>query len=172
MLIDFAILAFTETKGFSQDVEHPMKDVFQPAILNEILSRIETLTPTTQRLWGKMDVAQMMAHCSEVLKVAVGDEKPPRAFIGKIIGGFMKPILRNEKPFAKNSPTDPIFKIIKVKNFTNEKAVLIGLLKRFAVGGETNVTTHPHPFFGKLTPAEWSSATYKHLNHHLQQFGC
>ena len=149
-----------------------MKDVFQPEILNEILSRIETLTPNTQRLWGKMDVAQMMAHCSEVLKVAVGDEKPPRTFIGKIIGGFVKPILTNEKPFGKNSPTDATFKIADPKNFASEKEVLVGLLKRFAMGGKSSVTTHPHPFFGQLTPTEWSSATYKHLNHHLQQFGC
>ncbi|MFD1127776.1 DUF1569 domain-containing protein [Paenibacillus provencensis] len=31
--------------------------------------------------------------------------------------------------------------------------------------------TNPHPFFGKLTSEEWSIGLYKHLDHHLKEFG-
>jgi Protein of unknown function (DUF1569) len=42
---------------------------------------------------------------------------------------------------------------------------------RFAKGGAEGCTKHPHNFFGKLTPLEWATGMYKHLDHHLRQFG-
>jgi hypothetical protein len=49
-----------------------MKNLFQPEAVDEVISRVDTLQPATQRLWGKMDVAQMMAHCSAALDMAAG----------------------------------------------------------------------------------------------------
>jgi len=48
---------------------------------------------------------------------------------------------------------------------------LCALIDRFAVGGPQCCTKHPHTFFGQMTPEEWATLMYKHLDHHLRQFG-
>jgi hypothetical protein len=50
------------------------------------------------------------------------------------------------------------------------RARLLAVFDRFVAGGEAGCTTHPHAFFGPLTPAEWSKMMHKHLDHHLRQF--
>ncbi|WP_018611768.1 DUF1569 domain-containing protein [Segetibacter koreensis] len=148
-----------------------MKSIFEPATLEDIIRRINTLNPSTPRLWGKMEVAQMMAHCSAALEVATGQKTPPRMFIGRILGPFLKSVFTNEKPLKKNTPTDKSFLVIDRRNFEKEKARLVDLVTRFSTGGEANCTKHPHSFFGKLTPKQWGIGMYKHLDHHLRQFG-
>ena len=83
-----------------------MKNLFEKEAMDEVIGRIDSLRPAAQRQWGKMDVAQMLAHCSGVLDMASGKLNPPRILIGRIIGSFVKPIYTNEKPFSPNSPTD------------------------------------------------------------------
>ena len=68
-------------------------------------------------------------------------------------------------------PTDNSFLVVDQRNFEKEKARLIELVTQFSTGGEAKCTTHPHPFFGKVTPHEWGAGMYKHLDHHLRQFG-
>jgi len=147
-----------------------MKSLYQAEAVHEIIGRIDMLQPTTQRKWGKMEVAQMLAHCSAALEVAVGQKFPPRLFIGKILGSLLKPSYSNEKPFPKNSPTDKSFIVSDKRVFLEEKERLIKLINQFVNGGEIACTTHPHSFFGNLTPQEWSKGMYKHLDHHLRQF--
>jgi hypothetical protein len=118
-----------------------------------------------------MDAPQMLAHCSNVLEVATGRKNPPRLFIGRILGPFFKAIFSNEKQFKKNTPTDKSFIVADQRNFDQEKARLVELIRQFGEGGEAQCTRHPHAFFGPLTPREWGIGMYKHLDHHLRQFG-
>lgn len=148
-----------------------MKNLFQPEVLEEVTQRINKLQPNSKRLWGKMEVAQMLAHCTAALEVGAGEKFPPRMFIGRILGPFVKPMFTNEKPFKKNGPTDKSFLVIDQRNFEKEKSRLLELINKFSSGGPEKVTSHPHSFFGKLTPMQWSTGMYKHLDHHLRQFG-
>jgi hypothetical protein len=148
-----------------------MKNLFQPEVIEEIKERIEHLKPSSERQWGKMEVAQMLAHCSASMEVAVGEKHPPRMFVGRIFGPFVKSVFSNDKPLRKNTPTDKSFLVIDQRNFQKEKSRLLELIDKFASGGAEKVTKHPHSFFGKLTPTEWSTGMYKHLDHHLRQFG-
>jgi len=148
-----------------------MKNLFQPDTVDEVISRIDKLQPTTQHQWGKMDVAQMMAHCSTALDMASGRLVLPRLLIGRILGPFVRPIYTNEKPLSKNSPTDKKLVIADQRDFSREQEQLKLRVRQFHEGGEAKCTTHPHPFFGKLTPQDWSRGMYKHLDHHLRQFG-
>jgi hypothetical protein len=148
-----------------------MKTLFQPIVVQTIKQRIESLRPTSQRQWGKMTVAQMMAHCSAALEAAVGESFPPRMFLGKLLGPLLKANLTNDKPFRKNTPTVKSFVFTDQRDFEAEKTKLLALIDKFVTGGEAGVTKHPHAFFGSLTPDEWSSGMYKHLDHHLRQFG-
>jgi uncharacterized protein DUF1569 len=148
-----------------------MKNLFEREATDELLSRIDKLQPESQRQWGKMDVAQMMAHCSAALDMASGRINPPRMLIGRLIGGMVKPIFTNEKPFSQNNPTDKMLVIADARDFRREQEQLRVKVREFADGGEARCTRHPHPFFGSLTPQEWSRGMYKHLDHHLRQFG-
>jgi len=78
-----------------------MKSLFEKNTLQEIIQRLDKLTPNAERQWGKMDAAQMMAHCSAALEVATGKKITHRIFLGKILGPFLKSMYSDEKPFKK-----------------------------------------------------------------------
>jgi len=147
------------------------QDLFLPSTVQEIVSRIEKLTPVTQPLWGKMSVSQMLAHCQAPLEVALGEKKSKRSIIGFMFGRLAKKKLVGKKPFGRNLPTDRSFLITEVRNFEEEKRKLIAVIERFHAVGPRGLSKDPHPFFGKMTPEEWTMLSYKHLDHHLQQFG-
>jgi hypothetical protein len=148
-----------------------MKNLFERDTVAEVSVRIDKLQPASQRQWGKMDVAQMLAHCSGTMDMASGRVNIPRVLIGRLIGGFMKPIYVNEKPFGKNAPTDKTLVIADSRDFFREQEQLKLKVLQFHEGGEAKCTRYPHPFFGALTPQEWARGSYKHLDHHLRQFG-
>ena len=150
---------------------YAMKNLFQADATDEVLSRIDRLEPASQHLWGKMDVAQMMAHCSATLDMACGQMVVPRMFIGRILGPLARPIFTNEKPFGKNGPTNKQLKIADKRDFAREQGQLKTRVRQFHEGGEAQCTKHPHPFFGPISPLEWATGMYKHLDHHLRQFG-
>ena len=148
-----------------------MKSLFDKESYEEIISRMNTLTPDTQRQWGKMNVAQMLAHCKEAFKVPLSDKKMPRMFMGILLSWMMKSKLYNEEPWKKNLPTAPNFIIKDQRNFDIEKKELAELITKFYAAGHGNVGKFPHPFFGTLTQEQWGKGMYKHLDHHLMQFG-
>jgi hypothetical protein len=148
-----------------------MKNLFERGAVDEVVSRIDQLQPGAQGQWGKMDVAQMMAHCSAALDMASGRINPPRIFLGRLIGALVKPIYTNEKPFSQNNPTDKALVVSDQRIFRREQEQLRSKLRQFHEGGEAECTRHPHPFFGALTPQQWARGMYKHMDHHLRQFG-
>jgi hypothetical protein len=148
-----------------------MKSIYEPSTLQELLDRIDKLHPDTQRLWGKMDVAQMMAHCSSAIEIAIGDRVGKSTLMGTLVGRFAKSIITNEKPFKKNLPTAPDFVVVDSKDFNKEKVRLTVMLKRLSSGGADAMHNRKHHFFGRLTSHEWSNSMYKHMDHHLRQFG-
>lgn len=145
-----------------------IKNLFDPAVKQDIFERINKLTPQTKQQWGKMDVAQMLAHLQMPIGVAEGTHKLSRSLIGRILGPFARKMLYNDKPFQRNLPTDRTFIMKEPKNFEKEKQQLIEMINLFT---EVNIVDTPHPFFGKLTKEQWSKGTWKHLDHHLKQFG-
>ncbi len=148
-----------------------MRSLFDPTATAGILARLDALPPDAPRHWGRMNAAQMLAHCAEGLKVATGHERLPRLLAGRLFGRFAKRGYLSDQPFQPNKPTDPHWVVADERDFSVEKARLRGLITQFHDGGEAGCTTHPHSFFGKLTPREWSIGMYNHLDHHLRQFG-
>jgi hypothetical protein len=148
-----------------------MKTLYQDSAYQEIMDRLNKLTPAAQRQWGKMNVAQMLAHCTQPFEVVLDRLHIPRLFIGRILGPLVKKAYVGEQPFKKDNPTAKEFLIHDERDFATEKATLEKLIKEFHDGGPEKCTTQPHAFFGKLTKKEWGVAMYKHMDHHLRQFG-
>lgn len=147
-----------------------MKNIFNYVNSEEILKRIDKLSPNSQPQWGKMDVAQMLAHCSSFQDIAMGNSFPPRSWLGIIVGRFAKQIVYNEKTLPHNLSTIPTILIADEREFETEKEKLKQKIITFQNNGPLKCTTHPHPFFGKLTSEQWGKGIYKHLDHHLKQF--
>lgn len=149
-----------------------MKNLYEAATVEEIKARIAQLRPGSERQWGKMNVAQAVAHCSGPMEWAAGDSFPPRMFLGRIFGPIAKSkVLEDEKPMGRNAPTAKSLVVADERDLEAERKRLCALIDRFAAAGPKGCTTHPHTFFGRLTPEEWARLMYKHLDHHLRQFG-
>ena len=148
-----------------------MKTLYDPDDTAEIQQRLAALTSDRQPLWGRMNVGQAMAHCVVGLESATGERVIPRQMIGRLLGRLVKPLaIGDDKPLKRNSPTAPDFRIAGNRDFEVERARLAALIDRFAAAGPGGCTTHPHAFFGPMTPQEWAVLNYKHLDHHLRQF--
>ena len=148
-----------------------MKNLFEPSSTTEIRSRIESLRPDSGRHWGTMNVAQMLAHCSAWMEMAAGLKSPPRSFIGRVVGKMAKKSVLGEEPIRRNMPTEKSLIVQDERNFAAEQRRLLDWVDRFSTGGPRQCTTHPHCFFGSMTPIEWAVMGYKHIDHHLRQFG-
>jgi len=148
-----------------------MQSLFDPAARNTIADRLAALPPTAARHWGKMEVAQMLAHCSAALEVGAGDRPRKQALIGKVLAPFVRASMLGDKPFSRNSPTDPTFVITDSRNFVREKERLLELIGRFCAGGAAAAGGQMHSFFGRISGEQWGTLMYKHLDHHLAQFG-
>ena len=148
-----------------------MESLFDKRILDSLIARINKLTPATGAGWGKMEAAQMLAHCNAAIQGALGRTHDPRVFIGRIFAPFMKSLYYSDKPYGQGTPTAPGFIITGERDFEKEKQELIANISEFQAGGAEKVTKTPNPFFGKLTPEQWAMGQYKHIDHHLRQFG-
>jgi hypothetical protein len=149
-----------------------MTNLYDQTTVMRVKDRIAQLKADSGRQWGKMSPAQALAHCSEAMLWAVGDVRPPRMFLGRIVGRLIKSkVIAESQPMRKNSPTVKTLVIADDRNLDVEQKRLCALIDRFAAAGPAGCTTHPHSFFGPLTPQEWAALMYKHLDHHLRQFG-
>jgi len=146
-----------------------IKNLFDVTVKQDIIERINKLTPTTQQHWGKMNVAQMLAHVQIPIGVAFGTNSLKGNWLMKLILPFFKKALYDEKPWKQGLPTDKTFIMTgQTKDFEKEKKSLLDNVNRFS---EATLINEKHPVFGKLTKEQWSKATWKHLDHHLKQFG-
>ena len=148
-----------------------MKNLFEAAALEEVKQRMAQLRPDCERQWGSMDPAQMLAHCPAWMEIAAGLKFPPRSLVGRVFGRFAKSTLLNEEPVRRNMPSDKSLMIGDERDFAVERQRLEGWIDRFAAAGPEGCTRHPHSFLGPMTPFQWATLAYKHLDHHLRQFG-
>jgi len=149
-----------------------MKNLYEPADTVAIKERLVHLKPESVRQWGAMNAAQALAHCAASMEWAVGDRIPPRAFLPGLLGRLIKPlVLGDDRPFRRNSPTSPDLLVRDQRDLDAERERLLGLIDRFVAAGPAGCATHAHSFFGRMTPEQWATLMYKHLDHHLRQFG-
>ena len=148
------------------------KNLFDQKECQETIDRINKLKPETKGLWGKMDVAQMMAHCNVAYEIVFTDKHPkPNEFAKVLVKLFAKNMVIGDKPYKKNAPTSPIFKMTQEKDFEVEKKRLVTHLNKTQQLGASHFNGLENPAFGNLTDTQWNTLFSKHLDHHLRQFG-
>ncbi len=147
-----------------------MKTLFNYDDRSVLRTRLLTLGPDSARLWGKMNVAQMVTHCARALAVGAGDVTMKQSLFGKLLSPFVRSSILGAKPFSRNSPTDPTLVVADSRALDIERGNLLALMERFAERGDAAANSI-HSFFGRLSAAEWGHLMYKHIDHHLQQFG-
>ena len=149
-----------------------LPNIFTAEISNNIIQRIEKLTPETKALWGKMNVAQMLAHCNVTYEMAYENKHPKPNFLMRwMLTSFVKKHVVNELPYPKNSRTAPAFIIVDERIFADEKQRLIAFIQKTVQLGAQHYDGKESLSFGVLNKEEWNNLFYKHLNHHLGQFG-
>jgi Protein of unknown function (DUF1569) len=146
-----------------------MKTIFDKAASDEIIKRIDMLSENSRPQWGKMNVYQMLKHCSLWEEMVMGKKHFKRMFLGRLFGKLALKDLMKDVPMRRNAPTIPELRISGNGDIAWEKKKWIGLIEEY------EHFTNPdfvHPFAGKMTEEQIGRLAYKHADHHLRQFNC
>ena len=148
-----------------------MKNISNEADYSVIRNRIQNLSAESTRRWGKMNIEQMLLHCTMQLKLAVSEISSHTQGPSFMRSGFGKWILFSAVPWPKGVATpaemNAALAQFSLTGIENEKKDLLNYLEK--AKGQPQLM--PHPFFGELNRQEWARLIYKHLDHHLKQFG-
>jgi hypothetical protein len=154
---------------------NPADSLFQPEAAGRILERADALTPASERHWGRMSVEKMICHLSDSLRGPLGDRvvQPKVTFFLRTVvkwialhtsatwpKGKLKTVPESDQEIGGTHPTE----------FAGDRAELKRLIERF-IAAEQQLNGRKHPFFGSLTSWEWGRWGYRHIDHHLRQFG-
>jgi hypothetical protein len=149
-----------------------LPNIFEQQTVAALINRIDSLQSSTKPQWGKMDAAQMLAHCNVTYEMAFEQIHQAPGFLMKLmLKTFVKSKVVNEVPYKTNAPTAPAFVIKSNKNFDKERQRLIGYLQQAQNLGAAHFEGKESLSFGVLSATEWNNMFYKHLDHHLRQFG-
>ena len=149
-----------------------MKNLFEPKVKDEIISRIETLTPQSKALWGKMNVMQGMRHMAMAFDISTGKLDPHLEKEYPLPKWLIKFLLINVKAPKGRASTfkemDLIKNNINPEDFNLEKHNLKKTVENFY-----NVTQliPANKYAGKFSKNDWGKVNYNHTDHHLRQFG-
>ena len=148
-----------------------MNSIYNKESNNIIISRINKLTSESNALWGKMSADQMLRHCKVACDVAFGKTDLKINFLMRFLGKMLKKKVFYGGDMGKNSPTAKEFIITEHHDLEVAKTELIAIVSRFANEGKSSIKLMDHPFWGKMTYEDWDALIWKHLDHHLKQFG-
>lgn len=149
-----------------------MKTIFDPHTIDKLKHRIEQLHENSLPQWGKMNVYQMLVHCVLNEEMIQGKRTYKHSFVGKVFGKMtLKGILKNEAPLKKNQPTHKDFIITRQGDFQQPRQQWLYLIDAYKQLPRRNFDDFKHPFFGTMNYEQIGQYEYKHIDHHLRQFG-
>lgn len=152
-------------------MEADLRDLFDPVVYREFLGRIHMIEPGSRPLWGSMTPARLFGHLSAYFEMVMGLKPRHRSPGGFLFGWMIRGHLISQKPYPRNLPTDPAFRMKSDRGFRKEKDQFLFIFERFHNKEIAENLTIPNPFFRFMRPPDWNRAMAKHLDHHLRQFG-
>ena len=148
-----------------------MENLFNQKDYDAILHRFDSITSLSENYWGKMEINQMIVHVKFQLDIALGNKAAKAQgpiFLRSLIGKWLALYII---PWGKGEHTPIEMDALKngtvITDFDSDKHLLICRMEEFLSASSFS----PHPFFGGLNKKDWGRLTWKHLNHHLLQFG-
>jgi hypothetical protein len=144
-----------------------MKSVIDKTTREELINRINALNENSTAQWGKMNVYQMLKHCTLWEEMLLGKKQYQPSFIGRLFGKMALKDMLKDEPMKRNLPTVPSFKISGNGDVAAAKAEWLDLMAEHALKKNFGFV---HPFFCKLTAEQAGRIAYKHIDHHLRQF--
>lgn len=155
-------------------MHHP--DIFSRPVCDELIARIHRITPETRPQWGKMNAAQMLAHCSKAYDTLYDEDyirKNPaiKGLKRLLLRLFVMRIVTGPKPYPRNGRTAPSFMVADERDLAQERAKLEAYINKVQRLGTAHFHNKDSSSFGPLIADEWNTLFYKHLDHHLRQFG-
>jgi hypothetical protein len=134
----------------------------------ELLARLQRVRPDARPAWGSLDAPRMLCHAADQMRVALGDlpAKPVHSLLSRTLVKFLV-VNTGLKPPRGKIQTAPEMLVSRPKSWDDDLAACVELAERVGAGAARAV----HPTFGPLSPEEWGRLCWKHLNHHLSQFG-
>jgi len=150
-----------------------MKNIIEESVKKDIVERISKITNDDKAQWGKMNVLEMIVHCSDQLRMSMGLKETE--YVGKpVIGIVLKRLVLMGLPIPKGkAETAKELKQgvggTKPVELEKDKATLVKLINEFNISFQ-NVELRKHPFFGDMNFSQWGKLVYIHTVHHLNQF--
>jgi DinB superfamily len=152
-----------------------MSTIADPETLTRLLARLEQLTPTSERRWGTMTAAEMLCHLGDAGDSVLGRRVTP----GTPPSGKKKSLLKwiaLSSPFAwpkgvKTRPgVDPKQDGTRPEDFAADRARVVSGLRALAQANEAELAPF-HVMFGPMSRRDWQRWAFRHVDHHLRQFG-
>ncbi len=149
-----------------------MENLFNLKDCEKIIQRLNSITPLSDRSWGKMDVNQMVVHLKDQLDIALGIKLAKaqgplilRTMLGRFFVLYVFTWRKGKELTPKEM--DASLNGIIITDFESDKDLLLIRINEFTMAASFS----PHPFFGKISNKDWGRLAWKHINHHLLQFG-
>ena len=148
------------------------KTVINQTGINDLQERIKKLQPTSKRLWGQMHVLEMLRHCNAVNQlILTGSQSHQKTLLKQKIAKVL--FVRLPFRIPKNLKAPKIVQQSKenttAESFSREKELYTQIILQFP--SHSFPSKMYHPAFGNLSPKEWGIAAWRHMDHHLRQFG-
>ena len=148
------------------------KTIFDPTLKQQLLARIDKLTPTADRKWGKMNVAQALRHMSLGNQMALGELSVESKRFGPIKKKIFRFFLLNMPVPKGKAETFPPMNMVNLNidptDFEAERSNLKSYIQKLSTATSF---AEENSFGGKFSRDDWGRLMYNHTNHHLKQFG-
>jgi hypothetical protein len=145
------------------------RSLLQPETKREIQARIARLSAAQAARWGRLSAPRMVVHLTDSMKMATGDltVAPKRV---PLRYPPLKQLVIYWLPFPKGVPTAPELLARAPTDWATELSELLASIDRFA-GRDPAASWPDHPAFGRMSGRQWGVLAYRHIDHHLRQFG-
>ena len=137
----------------------------------ELVERLGRLRPEARALWGQLDAARMLCHVADSLDAGLGRLAVPLRQGPAVLRHFpMKQLALYVIPMPKgaHAPTELLAKA--PGDFESDRRQVVESMERSSAASEG--MGPDHFLFGAMTMAQWNALQWKHIDHHLRQFGC
>jgi hypothetical protein len=143
-----------------------------PQTAEQVIARAQRLQPSSQPLWGTMTVTEMLHHCNKVHHqlLSPASSSAKKTSLKQYLLRWL--VLYGMPRFPRNAQTPKAMRTkgtIDNAEFEKQREEFVASVKKFATN--TEPIAHFHPYFGKLSTKQWGITSWKHVDHHLRQFG-